>query len=121
MRPTRKLDTRYDRREKYSNFMILEPKAFIPLLALSGVMLYYMGKGISKLSGRMGKAATNTTRNIILGVGAIVVYYKVKNYQVDRIESNEETSTIMRPDIDVPLNALDASDPKTPKVNVLNV
>ncbi len=121
MRPTRKLDTRYNRSEKYSNFWGVDSAAIVPLLALTGVILYYTGKGISKVSGAKGKDATNTTRNILIGIGAIVVYFKFKNYQVESNESNEETSTIMRPDIDVPLNALDASDPKTPKVNVLNV
>mgnify|MGYP005996780517 CR=1 FL=1 len=123
MRPTRKLNTRYDRREKYSNMVFMEPKAFIPLLALSGVVLYYTGKGISKVSGRKGKAATNTTRNVLVGLAAIVVYLKIKdNRFVKNNESNEETSTFIRPDLDIPYeDVLDANDPKTPQVNVLNV
>lgn len=125
MRPTRKLNTRYDRREKYSNMVFMEPSQIIPLLALTGVILYYTGKGISKVSGRTGKAATNTTRNILVGLAAIVVYLKIKDKQFEKNnesnQGNEELGSIVRPDIDVAENALDANDPKTPKVNVLNM
>ena len=56
MRPTRKLDTRYNRREKYSNFILSDDSMLLfSMLALTGGILYYMGKGIAKVSGREGE------------------------------------------------------------------
>lgn len=116
MRPTRKLDTRYDRREKYSNFILLDPAAIVPLLALTGVILYYTGKGISKVSGRTGKAATNTTRNILVGLAAIVVFLKIKD---KRIEQNNQSDVIT--DDNTIIEQDEVKAPRPPKVNVLNV
>jgi len=121
MRPTRKLDTRYDRREKYSNFILLDPAAIVPLLAVTGVILYYTGKGISKVSGRTGKAATNTTRNVLVGLAAIVVYLKIKDNRFEKNnESNEETYNPSPQHINDLLyhqeeNILETSDPKRQK------
>ena len=98
MRPTRKLDTRYNRREKYSNFILSDDSMLLfSMLALTGGILYYMGKGIAKVSGREGEDTTNKTRNILLGVGAIVVYYKFKDFQVEGNENNQQNNQQYNP------------------------
>ena len=123
MRPTKKLDTRYNRREKYSNMVFMQPEAVIPLLAITGVVLYYTGKGISKLSGRKGKAATSTTRNILVGLAAIVVYLKIKDR---KFEKNNESNQQYNPNDDYSEDEVPPPNdfiPKLrpPKINALNV
>ena len=118
MRPTRKLDTRYNRSEKYSNFWGVDPTLIIPILALTGVTLYYMGKGIAKVSGREGEDTTNKTRNILVGLGAIIAYYKLKNFRVDGNENNQQYN----PNEDYSEEqSSDSGSDRVPKVDVLNV
>ena len=117
MRPTRKLDTRYNKREKYSNMVFMQPEAVIPLLAITGVVLYYTGKGISKLSGRKGKAASNTTRNILVGLGAIIVYLKIK----DGTANNPQASDGITNKIPSVSTEDEVKSSRPPKINVLNV